>query len=184
MAELNHCRRHEIEFNLFCQDCKIEICLMCYMEDHRPHEVTNGESGKKTHLEISKNSALNCMAKLKENKDNLEENITELARNQKDMTDKLTFHFKEVMQKIKNDETKLKEAITKHTEMQRSRITMEIEHIQQKQKELEDLIAIHDSCLQERQDVESKSSSGTPCLSPEIKTKMQCAEFAWAKPIF
>ena len=184
MAGLNHCRRHQIEFNLFCQDCEMEICLMCCMEDHRSHKVTNGESGKKADLEIFKDSALNCMAKLKENKDRLEENTTELARNQKDVTGTITFHFKEVRQKIKNDETKLKEAITKHTEMQRSRIAREIEQIEQKQKQLEDLISIYDSCLQERQDVEGKSSSEIPCLSPEIKTKMQCAEFALAKPIF
>ena len=157
---------------------------MCCMEDHRSHKVTNVESGKKADLEISKNSALKCMAKLKENKGNLEKNITELARNQKDMTEKITFHLKEVRQKTRKDETKLKEAIAKHTEMQRSRIAREIELIQQKQKELEDLISDYDSSLQEWQDVKSKSSSEIPCLSPEIKTKMQCAEFAWAKPIF
>ena len=134
------------------------------MEDHRSHKVTNGESGKKADLEISKNSALNCMAKLKENKDSLEEKITELARNQKDMTEKITFHLKEVRQKSRKDETKLKEAITKHTEMQQGRIAREVELIQQKQKELEDLISNYDSCPQERQDVESKSSSEIPCL--------------------
>ena len=157
---------------------------MCYMEDHRSHKVTNGESGKKADLEISKISARNCMAKLKENKNSLEEKITELARNKKDMTEKITFHLKEVRQKSRKDETKLKEAITKHTEMQQGRIAREVELIQQKQKELEDLISNYDSCPQERQDVESKSSSEIPCLPPEIKTKMQCAEFAWAKPKF
>ena len=184
MAELNYCRRHEIEISIFCQDCEVEICLMCYMEDHRSHKVINRDSGKQAALEISKDSALNCMVKLKENKNSLEENVTELARNQKVMTEKIALHFKEVRHKTNDDETKLKESIAKHTEIQQSRIATEIKKIQQKQNELEDLISIYDSCLQERQGSESKSSSELPCLSSEIKEKMQCGDFAWAKPTF
>ena len=147
MAELNYCGRHKIEFSLFCQDCKVEICLMCYIEDHRSHKVKTHDRGKQAALEISKDSALSCMAKLKENRDGLEKNITELANNQKVMTEKIAFHFKEVRHKIKNDEAKLKEAIVKHTEIQQSRIEKEIEKIQQKQNEMENLMSIYDSCL-------------------------------------
>ena len=62
-----------------CQDCKVEICLMCYIEDHRSHKVKTHDRGKQAALEISKDSALSCMAKPKENRDGLEKNITELA---------------------------------------------------------------------------------------------------------
>ena len=72
----------------------------------------------------------------------------------------------------------------KHTEIQQSRIEKEIEKIQQKQNEMEDLMSIYDSCLQERQGMESKNSSELPTLSSEIKAKMQCVDFAWAKPTF
>ena len=184
MAELNYCGRHKIEFSLFCQDCKVEICLMCYIEDHRSHKVKTHDREKQAALEISKDATLSCMAKLKENRDGLEKNITELADNQKVMTEKIAFHFKEVRHKIKNDEAKLKEAIVKHTEIQQSRIEKEIEKIQQKQNEMEDLMSIYDRCLQERQGVESKNSSELPTLSSEIKAKMQCVDFAWAKPTF
>ena len=89
MAELNHCRRHKIEFTLFCQECKIDTCLTCYMENHRSHKVTSSDSGKQAALKISKDSALNCMAKLEEHKVNLEKHTRELTQNQKIMTRKL-----------------------------------------------------------------------------------------------
>ena len=194
MAESNICQHHGVELNLFCEDCRVDVCLLCYTEDHATHVVTNKDTGQEAELEAVKRYAKSCVEKLQDASDKLEKTIVQLTENEKQMNEKIIAHFKEVRQKISDDEATLKEKLSKQTEMQQKRVRVELDKLKQKNKMLESIASSDNAC----QDIPRKkptdngtaatkmrpSSGSSNQIQSEAKCILEIAQSTREKPIF
>ena len=109
------CKKHEKEMAFYCNEksCKMVICPLCMLQDHRSHDVVDVQQVKK-HGEVETelklfllSSKRKLVAMEEEMKRNYENNIEEIQSQREELVRKLEERYDKMVQDIKDRMTKL-----------------------------------------------------------------------------
>ena len=111
----NCCKKHGKELGFYCNEksCKMVICPLCMLQDHRNHDVVDVQQVKKhgeaeTELKLFLLSSKGKLVAMEEEmKRNYENNIEEIQSQREDLIRKLEEKYDKMVQDIKDRMTKL-----------------------------------------------------------------------------
>ena len=182
----DYCKRHDVEINIYCEDCKEWVCVLCLIEAHTSHTIvqTIAGSANKKDLEASRLFALDCREKLNKAQNDLEASMINLDKNQRETNEKITSHFQDVRGEISKEEEKVKDSVARITALQKNRMKTEIVSIQHKQRLLEEMVPRYDNMSQKASREFSMKPPKMICFPKEARDKILQVDLAWDRPTF
>ena len=114
-----NCKKHGKELGLYCSErsCRIAICPLCMLQDHRSHDVVDVQQVKHNEdaMEKLKEFLLLSKAKLVSVEEEMEQNyenyIEEIRSQREELIRKLEERCEKMLQNVKDQMTKVKDDI-------------------------------------------------------------------------